>query len=116
MCGVLSRHFSRISQSRLRRHARRDQGADTPQPPNFGGFYSSFARNAIGAPGNEMKNCIFVLGADGRPLETWTQWDELCPGVHKVRISPYATPSGGCGWSTSAAIKSSCSRTTASSC
>jgi DNA-binding beta-propeller fold protein YncE len=61
----------------------------TPQPPNFGGFYGSFARNAIGAPGNEMKNCIFVLGADGRPLEIWTQWDELCPGVHKVRISPY---------------------------
>jgi len=61
----------------------------TPQPPTFGGFYGSFARNAIGAPGNEMKNCIFVLGADGRPLETWTQWDDLCPGVHKVRISPY---------------------------
>jgi DNA-binding beta-propeller fold protein YncE len=63
-----------------------------PIPPTWGGFYGTIARNAIRAPGNEIRNCIFVLDRNGKQVESWAQWDHLFEGTngpHKIRISPY---------------------------
>jgi DNA-binding beta-propeller fold protein YncE len=44
------------------------------------------------APPPELRNCILILDADGRLLESWTQWDRLFQGgrgPHHIKISPY---------------------------
>lgn len=63
-----------------------------PVPAGYLGFYGSVFRNAINAPGTEVRNCLRVLDANGRIVETWTQWDYLFQGTngpHKIRISPF---------------------------
>ena len=40
----------------------------------------------------ELRNCIVVVDANGKIVETWTQWDKLFAGgrgPHTVKISPY---------------------------
>src|SRR5262249_28838503 len=64
----------------------------SPLPAGYRQFWGSAFRNAISAPGTEVRNCLQVLNADGRVIETWTQWDSLFEGTngpHKIRISPY---------------------------
>lgn len=61
-------------------------------PPGYRGFYGSVFRSAINAAGTEVRNCLVVLDANGRIVETWSQWDYLFEGSngpHKIRISPY---------------------------
>jgi streptogramin lyase len=63
-----------------------------PIPAGYRGFYGSIFRNAINAPGTEVRSCLRVLDASGRILETWNQWDDLFQGTngpHKIRISPF---------------------------
>src|SRR4029078_323667 len=40
----------------------------------------------------EFRNCFVVLDADGKAVDSWTQWDHLCAdgrGPHPILISPY---------------------------
>jgi len=63
-----------------------------PIPAGYRGFYGSIFRNAINAPGTEVRNCLRVVNASGVITETWSQWDRLFEGTngpHKIRISPY---------------------------
>src|SRR5471030_476536 len=62
-----------------------------PVPATFQGFFGSL-RSALGAPENEIRNCIRVVDSTGKVLEMWSQWDTLFQntnGPHKVKISPY---------------------------
>jgi DNA-binding beta-propeller fold protein YncE len=53
----------------------------------------------FGAPGRQattgkprFEHCVLVLDADGKLIESWTQWDALFSGArgpHRVKISPY---------------------------
>jgi sugar lactone lactonase YvrE len=64
----------------------------TPMPPGYLGFWGSVFRSAISAQGTEVRNCLVVLDASGRIVETWSQWDYLFEGTngpHKIRISPF---------------------------
>jgi DNA-binding beta-propeller fold protein YncE len=66
-------------------------------PRNFDGTWGSFDQRAT-VPDAEIRNCILVVDASGKTIETWTQWDRLFdtnragsigPGPHKIKISPY---------------------------
>ena len=40
----------------------------------------------------ELRNCILIFNADGKLVESWTQWDKLFQGgrgPHHVKIRPY---------------------------
>src|SRR5262249_3765274 len=40
----------------------------------------------------ELRNCIIIVDANGKLIESWTQWDKLFEGgrgPHSVKISPY---------------------------
>jgi DNA-binding beta-propeller fold protein YncE len=57
----------------------------------FNGSWGSTGERAT-VPKAEMRNCIVVVDASGKMIESWTQWDHLFAGgggPHKVRISPY---------------------------
>src|SRR5258705_5311064 len=60
-------------------------------PDTFNGSWGSLGQQATqGTP--ELRNCILVLDANGKVIESWTQWDKLFQGgrgPHHVRISPY---------------------------
>jgi DNA-binding beta-propeller fold protein YncE len=50
------------------------------------------AEAATLAPPPELRNCILILDANGRLVESWTQWDKLFQGgrgPHHIKISPY---------------------------
>jgi DNA-binding beta-propeller fold protein YncE len=62
-------------------------------PNNFNGYYGSIgsASRSESAP-DVMRNCIVVVDAKGKMLESWTQWDHLFEGgrgPHTIKISPY---------------------------
>jgi 6-bladed beta-propeller len=62
-------------------------------PNNFNGFYGSIgsASRSESAP-DFMRNCIVIADADGKMVESWTQWDHLFEGgrgPHTIKISPY---------------------------
>ena len=60
-------------------------------PPGFNGAWGSLGQQAT-IPVPELRNCILVLNADGKVVESWTQWDRLFQGgrgPHHVKISPY---------------------------
>jgi hypothetical protein len=60
-------------------------------PNNFNGAWGSFGSAATGQK-PEMRNCIIVVDANGKLIESWTQWDKLFEGgrgPHAVKISPY---------------------------
>jgi len=60
-------------------------------PPNFTGFWGSFGEQAT-SPTPEFRNCIVIVDANGKAVESWTQWDHLFEdgrGPHSVLISPY---------------------------
>jgi len=60
-------------------------------PEGFNGAWGSLGQQATNAP-SELRNCILVLDANGKVIESWTQWDKLFQGgrgPHHVRISPY---------------------------
>jgi sugar lactone lactonase YvrE len=58
-------------------------------PTTFTGAWGSLGSPAI-EPKPEMRNCIVVVDADGKVLESWTQWDRLFSrGPHAIKISPY---------------------------
>ena len=64
---------------------------DRPLPNNFTGFWGSFGQQATGQT-PEFRNCIVIVDANGKVLESWTQWDQLFEdgrGPHSVLISPY---------------------------
>jgi DNA-binding beta-propeller fold protein YncE len=60
-------------------------------PAGYTGGYGAF-----GTPANRvtprLQNCILIVDAEGRLLESWTQHDHLFAGgrgPHKIKISPY---------------------------
>jgi len=62
-------------------------------PNNFNGYYGSIgsASRSESAP-DVMRNCIVIVDANGKMVESWTQWDHLFEGgrgPHTVKISPY---------------------------
>ena len=60
-------------------------------PNNFTGFWGSLG-TAAGTITPEFRNCIVVVDASGKVIESWTQWDYLFEdgrGPHSVLISPY---------------------------
>src|SRR5260370_7572536 len=60
-------------------------------PEGYTGGYGAFGQPATqGKP--RLENCILIVDADGKLIESWTQWDKLFAGgsgPHKVRITPY---------------------------
>ena len=59
-------------------------------PNDFNGAYGSIGSALTPKP--EMRNCIIIVDAAGKMVESWTQWDHLFEGgrgPHKVKISPY---------------------------
>jgi DNA-binding beta-propeller fold protein YncE len=65
----------------------------SPVPAAYAGFSGSIGVNVLSGP-RVWKNCFYVLDANGRVTEQWSQWDALCdsgagPGLHRIRISPY---------------------------
>ena len=62
-----------------------------PLPANFTGFWGSFGEQATSQT-PEFRNCIVIVDANGKAVESWTQWDHLFEdgrGPHSVLISPY---------------------------
>ncbi len=60
-------------------------------PNNFNGYWGSLGQQATSAT-PEFRNCIVVVDATGKVIESWTQWDKLFEdgrGPHSVSISPY---------------------------
>jgi NHL repeat-containing protein len=60
-------------------------------PFGFTGFWGSFNEPAT-TPTPEFRNCLVVVDAAGKAVESWTQWDHLFAdgrGPHSVLISPY---------------------------
>jgi hypothetical protein len=60
-------------------------------PFGFTGFWGSFNEQAT-TPTPEFRNCLVVVDASGKAVESWTQWDHLFEdgrGPHSVLISPY---------------------------
>ena len=61
-------------------------------PADFNGSWGSLGQRATLAPPAELRNCLVVVDASGRLVESWTQHDHLFQGgrgPHKVRINPY---------------------------
>src|SRR2546428_706764 len=59
-------------------------------PNDYNGAYGSIGSALTPKP--EMRNCIIIVDAAGKMIESWTQWDHLFEGgrgPHKVKISPY---------------------------
>ena len=59
-------------------------------PNNFSGAFGAIGSALTPKP--EMINCILIIDANGKLVESWTQWDKLFEGgrgPHKVKISPY---------------------------
>jgi peptidylamidoglycolate lyase len=60
-------------------------------PFGFTGFWGSFNEQAT-TPTPEFRNCLVVVDANGKAVESWTQWDHLFAdgrGPHSVTMSPY---------------------------
>ncbi|PYR96074.1 MAG: hypothetical protein DMG12_27170, partial [Acidobacteria bacterium] len=60
-------------------------------PNNFNGAWGSVGSPATGQK-PELRNCIVIVDANGKLIESWTQWDKLFEGgrgPHAVKISPY---------------------------
>jgi 6-bladed beta-propeller len=60
-------------------------------PANFTGYWGSLGSQATGQT-PELRNCIVIVDANGKMIESWTQWDRLFQGgrgPHAVKISPY---------------------------
>src|SRR5713101_150153 len=60
-------------------------------PNNFNGAWGSFGTPATGQK-PELRNWIIIVDANGKLIESWTQWDKLFEGgrgPHSVKISPY---------------------------
>jgi DNA-binding beta-propeller fold protein YncE len=60
-------------------------------PPAFNGSWGSLGQQATTAT-PELRNCIVIVDANGKLVESWTQHDHLFAGgrgPHKVKISPY---------------------------
>jgi hypothetical protein len=67
--------------------------ADSPVlgPMAFNGSFGSLGMRATTAM-SELRNCILVVDANGKLVESWTQHDPLFAGgrgPHKIKISPY---------------------------
>src|SRR5438034_10185277 len=59
-------------------------------PNNFNGAWGSIGSALTPTP--VMRNCIIIVDAAGKMIESWAQWDHLFQGgrgPHKVKISPY---------------------------
>jgi len=64
---------------------------DKPMGRGFNGIWGSTGERAS-VPKSEPHNCIVVLDASGKMVESWTAWDHLFEtgtGPHKVKMSPY---------------------------
>ena len=70
-------------------------------PDTFTGSWGSLGRSESNSGGTinlwtggapEIRNCIVVVDANGKMVESWTQWDHLFKGgrgPHTIHISPY---------------------------
>jgi hypothetical protein len=59
-------------------------------PATFTGAYGSIASATTAKP--ELRNCIIVVDANGKLLESWTQHDHLFAGgrgPHQIKINPH---------------------------
>ena len=59
-------------------------------PAGFNGSWGSIGQATQATP--ELRNCILVVDANGKLLESWTQWDRLFQGgrgPHHVKILKY---------------------------
>ena len=59
-------------------------------PNDYNGSYGSIGSALTPKP--EMRNCIIIVDAAGKMIESWTQWDHLFEGgrgPHKVKINPH---------------------------
>src|ERR1051326_4574172 len=60
-------------------------------PRGFTGAWGSLGTLANGQK-SELRNCIVIVDAAGKLVESWTQWDHLFEGgrgPHTIKISPY---------------------------
>jgi 6-bladed beta-propeller len=60
-------------------------------PRNFTGAWGALGQQATQST-PEFRNCFVVVDANGKAVESWTQWDHLCAdgrGPHTILISPY---------------------------
>ena len=66
-----------------------------PLPDDFLGFAGHVGLNVLrDTERRTWNNCLFVVNADGEPIEVWDHLDYLCegsagPGPHRIRINPY---------------------------
>lgn len=61
-------------------------------PADFNGAWGSLGQRATLAPAPELRNCVVIVDADGKLIDSWTHQDRLFQGgrgPHKVKISPY---------------------------
>ena len=101
------------------------RNANTASPPGAGGrarirrreWRSGGARRrltASWASTARWDHCIVVVDAQGNIIEEWTQWDKMFKRPHAVYSAP-TTRRSMSGWSTTTRMRSTNSRTTASS-
>ena len=66
-----------------------------PIPEEYLGFAGSIGINVLTDTNRRTwQNCLYVVNADGEPIEIWDHLDYLCegsdgPGPHRIRINPY---------------------------
>jgi hypothetical protein len=66
-----------------------------PLPDDFLGFAGHVGLNVLrDTERRTWNNCLFIVNADGEPIEVWDHLDYLCegsagPGPHRIRINPY---------------------------
>ncbi len=59
-------------------------------PEGYTGGYGAFGQPATqGKP--RLENCILIVDADGKLIESWTQWDKLFAGGPLARTIPKST-------------------------
>jgi hypothetical protein len=70
--------------------ARGELKVPAPLPRGWNGTWGSTGERAT-VPKAEMRNTMVIVDANGKMIESWTQWDQLFEGggPHKVKISPY---------------------------
>ena len=61
-------------------------------PDSFNGSWGSLGQGPATQTKPEFRNCIVIVDANGKVLESWTQHDHLFEGgrgPHRIKISPY---------------------------
>ena len=61
-------------------------------PDSFNGSWGSLGQGPATQTKPEFRNCIVIVDANGKMIESWTQHDHLFEGgrgPHRIKISPY---------------------------